>query len=419
MSTQTDKKVPESFGKRQLKRAIQQLKIIDKPVLIITIILLIVGLMMVYTASSYLAISQDLPANSYLIRQFIFVLIGFLPFFGFYFMNIDKLQKRKTINIMVSIMLILLLIVLFIGEARNGARGWLSLGPVSLQPIELAKPLVVIVLATLIAQHQREITANGYKALIKKERFLVFSLLGILIITFLFPDFGGMTLVASIMLLMILGSGISSKWFKRFLLIAVIGYIVMLVTLNLIDLSHIDNYQIRRFVSFANPFAYAQSDGLQLVNSYYALAVGGFFGQGPGNSIQKTGYLPEAHNDFIMAIIGEEFGFIVVLVILMLYFALIVYLYLKAAKTRSIYHQMILIGVASYFFMQLFINLGGITGLIPITGVTLPFLSYGGSSLLATSMMLGLALSALRRDFQMKHKRPVMTAYNPTLNPNK
>ncbi|MFV8815799.1 FtsW/RodA/SpoVE family cell cycle protein, partial [Aerococcus urinaeequi] len=230
-------------------------------------------------------------------------------------------------------------------------------------------------------------------------------------LVFFFPDVGGVLILGSLFVILLLNSGLTLKWLTKAVLSAIVVYISVVIILNLFDLSHIDNYQIARFTSFINPFADAQDTGLQLVYGYYALSNGGILGRGAGNSIQKLGYLPEAHNDFIMAIIGEEFGLWGVMLVLVLYFSLVVYIFHKAIKMRRIFDQTVLVGVGSYFLIQAFVNLGGVLGLIPLTGVTFPFMSYGGSSLLVTSIMTGIALSVIasdrswRRSLQMKKKQ--------------
>lgn len=380
-------------------------KEVDKPIYILSHLLMVIGILMVYTASSYKAISEGDAATAYMFRQLLFVVIGLGLIFFLGQMNIAIFRRKKWMYGLLLAMVLAMALVWTIGPTINGAKGWLRIGGFSIQPIEFAKPIVVVVLANLLAVHQEELVAGDLWHVIKSESKVSIALALILGITFFLPDFGGMAIVASIIALMILASGAPAKWFKRSLLGIGVGYVIMLIILHFFDFSHIDNYQIRRFTAFANPFAYAQGDGLQLVNSYYAFALGGLMGQGPGNSIQKTGYIPEAHNDFIMAIIGEEFGFFVTLLIIAIYFALIIYLLMKSTKMRTIFLQLILVGVAGYFFVQIFINLGGVLGLIPITGVTLPFLSYGGSSVLASSIMIGLALAAIRRD-QRERQEP-------------
>ena len=234
----------------------------------------------------------------------------------------------------------------------------------------------------LIAQYKKEAAAIGIW----------------LALVFFFPDVGGVLILGSLFVILLLNSGLTLKWLTKAVLTAVVVYISVVIVLNLFDLSHIDNYQVARFTSFINPFADAQDTGMQLVYGYYALSNGGILGRGAGNSIQKLGYLPEAHNDFIMAIIGEEFGLWGILLVLTLYFGLVIYIFHKAIKMRRTFDQAVLVGVGSYFLIQAFVNLGGVLGLIPLTGVTFPFISYGGSSLLVTSIMIGIALSVIASD---------------------
>lgn len=196
------------------------------------------------------------------------------------------------------------------------------------------------------------------------------------------PDLGTAMIIGMIALCMILCSGFSGKTLLK---LVVMGGIVLLLVSPLVYFnwdSILTEGRLARFESFENPFNYANSSGLQVVNSYYAIGSGGIFGLGLGESIQKYGYLPESHTDFIMAVIAEELGvFGVLFVIFLLSFIVLKGFYI-ARKCEDPFGSLLAIGISSMIAIQSFINLGGVSGLIPITGVTLPFVSYGGSSLL-------------------------------------
>lgn len=395
---------------RRLKSWIQNTKKVFKDlnmqVFIPYFILVIAGLLMIYTAGSYEALSSGLSANYFLLRQSIFALIGFGILIFLLFTNIEIFRKKSILGSMLALVTLLLLYVLIAGDVINGAKGWIDLGFASIQPIEFAKPVVVLLLAHYLSLNQNIIKEEGLWRGILANKVLPFFCALWLIIPIFLPDIGGFALLTSIMLFMILGSGIKVKWSAYFMAAAVVGYIAGSGLLKVFDLSAIadENYQVRRLTAFIDPFGDALGSGLQLVNSYYALANGGLFGLGIGQSMQKTGFLPEAETDFIVAIIGEEFGFMVLIGILAIYFFLTFYLYYRAQKMQTTYLQLILIGVATYFFSQATINLGAVLGLLPITGITFPFMSYGGSSIIVTSIMTGLALSALRRDNRIRRR---------------
>ena len=152
-------------------------------------------------------------------------------------------------------------------------------------------------------------------------------------------------------------------------------------------------YVNKRFVAFANPFQDTGDSGHQMINGYYAMSNGGWFGRGLGNSIEKKGYLPEAHTDFVFAIVIEELGLIGAMIILGLIFFLIMRIFMVGISAKDPFNSMMAIGVAGMFFAQIFVNIGGISGLIPSTGVTFPFLSQGGNSLLTLSVGVGFVLN--------------------------
>lgn len=408
------KKERNHEGPSWFKRVLAHCEDLDGKILILYGLLLIIGLLMVTTASSYLATSSGQVTYYYLVRQGLFAVSGIIAIFLIYIIK-PEIWRHQRFQMMLYLGVTVLLVFTFIfGETINGAQGWIGVGAFSIQPVEFAKPALVLLVANFLAKDEVQNTIaeiNSPFKLIAQYRKEA-AAIGIWVaLVFFFPDVGGVLILGSLFVILLLNSGLTMKWLTKTVLIAIIMYIAVIIVLNLFDLSHIDNYQIARFTSFINPFADAQDTGLQLVYGYYALSNGGILGRGAGNSIQKLGYLPEAHNDFIMTIIGEEFGLWGVMLVLVLYFALVVYIFHKAIKMRRIFDQTVLVGVGSYFLIQAFVNLGGVLGLIPLTGVTFPFMSYGGSSLLVTSIMTGIALSVIasdrswRRSLQMKKKQ--------------
>ena len=367
-------------------------------------VLSIIGLIMVFTASSYRAISEGNDVSYYVVRQLVFMGVGFVVAMLIYRLRVTVFRSQAFKKLAIAVISLALVFVLFFGEEINGAKGWIDLYVISIQPIEFAKPVLILLLADYFSRYQKDFGQNpgwkGFFRVLGRHPLVPGAILLWLGIAVLLPDIGGFGLLLVIASLMVLGSGISSKVVKVLSGLAVAGYAVLVLGARLAN--HLgwtsDNYQVQRLLSFVNPLPEAQGIGHQLVNSYYALKGGGLFGRGLGNSVQKLGYLPEAHNDFIMAIVGEELGLVGLIFILGLYFYLTLYLYYRAQKARSVYIQMLLIGLASYFLIQAVINLGGVTGLLPITGITFPFISYGGSSILTSAIMVGLALSAVRAD---------------------
>lgn len=383
------------------KRLVASFADFDGKIFILYGLLLTIGLLMVTTASSYLATTSGNPSYYYLMRQGIFAVVGFIAIIFIYFTNAEMWRHKGIQAATYGGMTLLLLATVIFGETINGAQGWLGAGSFSIQPVEFAKPALIILMANFLARDnvQNKIAEVSNPLQLLKTYWKPLLAIGLWIgMVLTFPDVGGVLILISLMIILILNSGMAFKWLFRTVVIAFGIYLITYIGLHLFDLSHIDNYQIQRFTSFINPFNDAQDAGMQLVYGYYALSNGGILGRGAGNSIQKLGYLPEAHNDFIMAIIGEEFGLWGIALVLVIYFALIVYIFYKAVKMRRIYDQLLLVGVGAYFLIQALVNLGGILGLIPLTGVTFPFMSYGGSSLLVSSIMIGIVLSVIRSD---------------------
>lgn len=396
------KQAKQTKGRPPLSKQIAaRFEDLNGKILLLYGLLLTIGLLMVTTASSYLATSSGQPTYHYLLRQILFAILGLIAIFIIYNIKPERWRHHNFQKLMYIGVTVLLVITFIFGETINGAQGWIGVGAFSIQPVEFAKPALVILVANFLAKDDVQKTIAEINSPIKliTKYWKQVAATGIWLgLVFFFPDVGGVLILGSLFVILLLNSGLSMKWLTKTILFIIMVYVCIILILHLFDLSHIDNYQIARFTSFINPFADAKDTGLQLVYGYYALSNGGILGRGAGNSIQKLGYLPEAHNDFIMAIIGEEFGLWGVMLVLVLYFALVIYIFHKALKMRRIFDQSILVGVGSYFLIQAFVNLGGVLGLIPLTGVTFPFMSYGGSSLLVSSMMVGIALSVIASD---------------------
>ncbi len=191
----------------------------------------------------------------------------------------------------------------------------------------------------------------------------------------------------------------TSKWNRinnqTFLIGLIILFVIMLQVPRFKFIQDLSShfYQIQRFTAFYHPFKYSASVGRQLVNSYYAISNGGFFGLGLGNSIEKRGYLPEPYTDFILSVTTEELGFIGAAVLVILLLFIILRVYLIGIRSNNLYNRLFCFGVGTFMFVESFFNIGAVIGLLPITGVTFPFVSYGGSSMLVLSAALGMVMN--------------------------
>ena len=226
-------------------------------------------------------------------------------------------------------------------------------------------------------------------------RFVILVLIGSLGI---FPDLGNATILVLVALIMYTVSGIAYRWFLTILAILVGSssmflYLIYFIGVDKFSRVPVFGYVAKRFSAFFNPFNDLADAGHQLANSYYAMVNGGWFGLGLGNSIEKRGYLPEAHTDFVFSIVIEEFGLVGASLILALVFFLILRIILVGIKAESPFNSMFALGVGGMMLVQVFVNIGGISGMIPSTGVTFPFLSQGGNSLLVLSVAVAFVLN--------------------------
>jgi len=220
-------------------------------------------------------------------------------------------------------------------------------------------------------------------------------LIGLVVIM---PDLGNATILLLTVLIVISTSGIAYRWFSTMLGAVVGGSAAVLASIWLIGVKRVEQvpvfgYVAKRFSAFFNPFDDLSGSGHQLANSYYAMSNGGWFGLGLGNSIEKRGYLPEAHTDFVFSIVIEEVGFFGATLILALLFFLILRIILVGTRAKDPFNSMMALGIGGMILMQTFVNIGGISGLIPSTGVTFPFLSQGGNSLLVLSVAIAFVLN--------------------------
>jgi cell division protein FtsW len=392
----------------------EKLRRLDPWILIPYLLLVVIGIIMVYSASSGELIASNLSPTMYLKRQAIFAVVGLIGAALTYIFPAHFWYSKGTVMIAVISTLGLLLLLRLISHfnpsaAQNGAVGWINVGPFNIQPVEIAKLTLVLYFAYILGRRE--------KKLINKRPGQVFAAPLALTAVFIFltliqPDLGGALILAFITVVLIGASGVA-WWFTVVGgagILALFGVLVNFIGhLNkssfFLKVSGLKLYQLDRFRSFLHPFQLEQHGGAQLVNSYYAINNGGWFGRGLGNSIQKLGYLPEPYTDFILSITAEELGIVGATLILILLGILIVRSLLIGMRSRNTYHMLVCYGVSAILFVQTFINVGGLLGLIPITGVTLPFISYGGSSIIILSICMGLVLNISATEKRKREKR--------------
>ena len=384
---------------------IEKRHLLNYSILIPYLILSIIGLIVVYSTTSALAIQSGVSSIRMVRTQGLFFILSLLTIALIYKFSLNFLRNKKVLAFVIFIEVILLILSRFITDTVNGAHGWLTIaGMFSIQPAEYLKVLLVWYLALIFSKRQDEIRDYDYQALTHNEwiprnlndwRWLTLILIGIVVIM---PDLGNATILALTVLIMITASGVGYRWFTSLLGLVVGASTIVLGSIWIIGVDRVAKipvfgYVAKRFSAFFNPFNDLSGAGHQLANSYYAMSNGGWFGLGLGNSIEKQGYLPEAHTDFVFAIVIEELGFVGASLILALLFFLILRIILVGIRAKNPFNSMMAIGIGGMILVQTFINIGGISGLIPSTGVTFPFLSQGGNSLWVLSVAIAFVLN--------------------------
>ena len=399
---------------------IEKRHLLNYSILIPYLILSIIGLIVVYSTTSALAIQSGVSSIRMVRTQGLFFIFSLLTIALIYKFSLDFLRNKKVLAFVIFIEVILLILSRFITDTVNGAHGWLTIaGMFSIQPAEYLKVILVWYLALIFSKRQDEIRDYDYQALTHNEwiprnlndwRWLTLILIGIVVIM---PDLGNATILALTVLIMITASGVGYRWFTSLLGLVVGASSIVLGSIWIIGVDRVAKipvfgYVAKRFSAFFNPFNDLSGAGHQLANSYYAMSNGGWFGLGLGNSIEKQGYLPEAHTDFVFAIVIEELGFVGASLILALLFFLILRIILVGIRAKNPFNSMMAIGIGGMILVQTFINIGGISGLIPSTGVTFPFLSQGGNSLWVLSVAIAFVLNIDASEKRAKMEREGM-----------
>jgi cell division protein FtsW len=354
----------------------------DIILLIVTFTLLAIGLIMVYSASAVWADYKFNDSFFFAKRQVLFAGVGIVAMF--FIMNVDYWTWRTWAKAIVITCFVLLVLVLIpgIGNERNGSRSWIGVGAFSIQPSEFMKLAMIAFLAKFLSERQKLITS--FKLGLVPSLTLVFLAFGMIMLQ---PDLGTGTVMVGTSVVMIFIAGARISHFAGLGLIGVAGFVGLIISAP---------YRMKRITSFLDPWQDPLNSGFQIIQSLYAIGPGGLFGLGLGQSRQKFFYLPEPQTDFIFAILAEELGFIGGSFVLLL-FALLLWRGIRIALgAPDLYGSFLAVGIIAMIAIQVMINVGVVTGLMPVTGITLPFLSYGGSSLTLMLMAIGVLLNISR-----------------------
>ena len=355
----------------------------DIPLFITVILISLFGIVMIYSASSIWAEYKFHDAFKFVKAQSIFWIIGL--FLCLFFSKVPSEFWFKKANKIIFLCFILLVLVLIpgIGTVRNGSRSWFGLGGFGIQPSEFSKVGLIIFVSKYLSQNQKDLKD------IKKGVFpILFFILLFFILIMLEPDFGTAMVIGLTLISLIFISGVKLSFFVKIGLLGLGGIILLII---------IAPYRMARIVSFLNPWVDPLGSGFQIIQSLYAIGPGGLLGQGFLKSHQKHFYLPEPQTDFIFSIISEEFGFLGVLIVVSFFFFFFYRSIKIALRSWDLFDKFLVFGLAIGIIIQAMLNLCVVIGLLPVTGVTLPFFSYGGSSLLISLISVGIILSISRK----------------------
>lgn len=370
--------------KRSLRKIFHDL---DKPLLFVSMALFIFGLLNIVTASSRAAVvNYDVSIYYYFYRQLLFIMIGLIM--SLIIIKIDT-KSYKIIIPALFVVVIVLNLVALTGEELSGSKNWIDLGFIKLQPSEFSKPIIIVLMSIMFEKYYRKLRTLDSKRYNAIGIILFLSMI-IPALIFLQKDFGTLLITLFIVGMMLLASPILKiDKLKSFLLLIAIIALAGLIIYN-VQGYILNDQRISRFKSYLDPCGNYENGGYQVCNSYIAINNGGLFGLGIGKSKQKYSYIPEPHTDSAFAIIAEEYGIYRCVFIFIGYTIVLWRILVISSKSNTLRGRYMCLGIASYIFVHIFVNLGGMLGLIPLTGVPLPFLSYGGSFVM--SLIAALAI---------------------------
>lgn len=346
----------------------------DRPLLIAVIFLVVIGLMSIFSASAPKCIEMGLNPARFLVQQLLGVIIGFI---GLKFLSNFHYKKLMTYTLPFAVFVIVMLILVkVVGVTVNGAQRWINIGPLSLQPSEFAKPAVVMLLAGVFYRNADIFDGN-------KIATAFIPILIMMAFIYMQPNLSMLLLLLFTSVAIYLCAGGSMQ----------LMFLGGACFIPLLLLKGLRGYQSARITTWLHPESDPLGAGYNIIQSLVAFASGGLYGVGYGSSKQKLAWLPEAHTDFIFAVIGEEHGFIGCLLIICLFWTILQRGFLIAVKCQDMYGKLLALGLTFSICFQGFLNMWVASSFVPATGVPMPFISYGGSSIMVSLWMIGILLN--------------------------
>ncbi len=366
----------------------RRIALYDRGFVIVAILILIAGLVMVASASMIISSETYGSSFHYLNRQLFSLALGLVASAFVMRIPLSFFEKHSRLFLVLAFALLALVLVPGIGRAVNGSRRWLHFGPLNFQVSELAKLLFIIYLGSYLHRFRENLSEDRASFI---RPLIILAAISVLLL--LEPDFGSMAVLVATTLGLLFLAGVRLRYFI---------FLIGLAVLALVGLVEVAPYRLLRLTSFLNPWADQFGSGYQLTQSLIAFGRGGIMGVGLGESIQKLFYLPEAHTDFLFAVLAEELGLVGMVTVLVLYavfFWRVFVIGRRAYLERLYFGSFLAYGLGLWLFCQVLINIGVNVGLLPTKGLTLPLMSYGGSSLLINFILMGLIL---RVDHEMR-----------------
>ena len=351
-----------------------------------TTVLVFIGLVMVFSSSGVYAMEKYNDAYYFLKRQMVWVALGTMVMLATRKMDYRYLEKYTYYIMGITFLMLIAVMMPGLGKEVGGARRWLMLGSFAFQPSELAKFALVLFIAKSLVKRSDQLKNFAYGYL---PNLIVLGFFFVPILKQ--PDFGTAMIICTVTFTMLMIAGLRLK----FLIYSILAIIPLIVS-EIINAE----YRMRRIIAFLDPWEHQSNASFQTIQSFYAFGRGGIFGTGIGGSSQKLFYLPEAHTDFIFSVIGEELGFVGTLIIVLLFSILIWRGFIIAYRAKDPFGTHVAIGLTLLIGIQAFTNMGMAVGLLPTKGLTLPFISMGGSSLAVLMLSIGVLLSISEKPVQ-------------------
>ena len=361
-----------------MKLALKKLEDYDLTIMLMAIALTCFGVVMVYSSSNIMAAKRFHDGFFFLKRQGLFAIIGFAIMLGVMHIDYRFWKKMAVPALLLCLVLLVMVLIPGIGGKAGGASRWIRLPGFSLQPSEMAKLALIMYMAYSLDKKQEKV--KSFAIGIVPHMIVLAILIGCLALQ---PDLGGALTLFAVAFTMLFAAGTR--------LSHIISIILLAMPLLAYKLSR--GYHKGRMEAWSNPWSDPEGKGFQIIQSWLALGTGGVFGQGLGEGKQKLFYLPEAHTDFILSVIGEELGFLGVFIIIGMFFLLVQRAMRISVAAPDTFGRFLALGIAVLFGIEATVNMGVVTGLLPTKGLALPFISYGGSSLLISLFAVGILLN--------------------------